>query len=396
MSFSRDSKYSTDLSITRNLERDNISEDDARIIKNYLDHIEVINNISESRKATLASMLCSLNKINPHVPIRELTKEIIYRKVSNVKLKGYTQNTQRTFLSVGKGFWTYLIKSKIIEGNIEDIKSIKIPSVDFKTTAPDEIFTVSEVLEMIRCANNTRDRAFIAALYESACRISEIASLRWRDVFPDDYGAKIWVFDHKTQVKRFCRLIIAAPYLNEWRNQYESFAPASGDNLVFVTLYKKTPIKYKTYAAIFKQIAKKAGIKRHVHLHLMRKTRITHMVCENYQESIIKLVAWGNPKTRMMATYSVLSEQAIDKELLYKGGLVSREDTQETVRPTKCVRCGNIIAPDQKYCPHCGLSTEPSLINNEMSINPELLAKILQIIQEQQKSENQGNAGGKK
>lgn len=396
MPFSRDSKYSPELSISRNLRLGNITEDDAEIIQNYINHIGVVNNLGESRKATIASLLCALNKTEPRVPVRGLTKEIIYQKVTNVKSAEFTQNTQRSIISIGKAFWVYLIKTKIINGNIEDIKNIKIPPINFETTSPDEIFTPSEVLEMIRCANNTRDRAFIATLYESACRISEIATLRWKDVFPDKYGAKIWVFDHKAKKRKFCRLIIAAPHLNEWRNQYESFSSASGDNLVFVTLYKQKPLKYRTYDIIFKRVAKKAGITRPVHLHLMRKTRITHMVRENYNESIIKLVAWGNPNTRMMPTYTRLSEDNIDAELLSHGGIVDREDVVESIKSQKCMRCGNIIAPDQKYCPHCGMSTDPSLINREMSINPELLTKILQIIQDQQNPENSDNAGGKK
>jgi site-specific recombinase XerD len=378
------------------LELNNITEDDAVIIRDFLTHIGVVNNLSESRKSTITSLVCILNKAEPHVSIRELTKDTIYRKITNVKQNGYTQNSQRSILSVGKTFWKYLIKSKIIDCNIEDIDCIKLPHVDFETTSPDEIFTIQEILEMIKCANNTRDRAFIATLYESACRISEIATLRWKDIFTDEYGAKVYVFDHKTQVRKFCRLIIAAPYLNEWRNQYESFAPASGDNLVFVTLYKKTPIKYRTYDMIFKKLAKKAGITRPVHLHLMRKTRITHMVRENYNETVIKLVAWGNTNTRMMPTYTRLSEENVDNELLNHGGILDREDVVESIKSQKCMRCGYIIAPDQKYCPHCGMSTDPNLINREMSINPDLLSKILQIIQNQQNIDNKQNAGGRK
>ena len=63
----------------------------------------------------------------------------------------------------------------------------------------------------------------------------------------------------------------------------------------------------------------------------------------------------------------------------------------------RCPYCGRFVGRSRgKYCPHCGLSTDPTLINPEMSIHPELLAKILQIIQEQQKQDNSDNAGGKK
>lgn len=398
MSFSKDPKYTPEVSLSRNLKLGNITEDDAEIIRNYLNHLTVTNNISESRKSTLTSLICTLCSIEPHVRIRDLTKNEIYQKISNLKTGKYTNNTIRAFIQAGKAFWKYLITQGIINCDIADIELIKNQPIDFETTSPDEILTPSEIREMIRCANNSRDRAFIATLYESACRISEIASLKWKDVFPDEYGAKLYVYDHKCKKRRFCRLVSAAPYLNEWRNQYESFAPATGDNFVFVSLYRKqkTPLIYKTYIEILTKLAKKAGIKKHVHLHLMRKSRITHMVRENYNESIIKLIAWGNPNTHMMATYTRLSENDIDSEVLDHAGVVDRDGVMDTVKPHKCIRCGNIVAPDQKYCPHCGLSTDPTLINPEMSIHPELLAKILQIIQEQQKQDNSDNAGGKK
>jgi integrase len=55
------------------------------------------------------------------------------------------------------------------------------------------------------------DKALIASLYETGCRIGELAGLR---VHFDNYGAIIIVND-KTGMRRI-RTIFSAPYLSSW------------------------------------------------------------------------------------------------------------------------------------------------------------------------------------
>ncbi len=54
--------------------------------------------------------------------------------------------------------------------------------------------------------------------------------------------------------------------------------------------------------------AKRAGITKRVHPHLFRKSRITHLIQQNYQETVIKQMMWGNLAPDMFRTYAVLSQ----------------------------------------------------------------------------------------
>ena len=54
---------------------------------------------------------------------------------------------------------------------------------------PDDILTEHETSAMIDAAENLRDRAIIAMLYEGGIRVGEIGSLKVRDIDFDRYGA---------------------------------------------------------------------------------------------------------------------------------------------------------------------------------------------------------------
>ena len=373
--------------IQKHLRQGVISEDDAELIRGYIAYkLGTRGLIKNSTIIRNIQHICTMQKISPKCGIRELTIDIIYARIRNMHSTKYTQNTKSTLLVSCKSFWRYLAENKLVKLNLKKITEIKNIPINFETTAASELLTPGEVLELISHAGSARNRAFIATLYESAGRISEVANLRWKDIEFDAYGAGVRLADFKTRQTRYARLILAAPHLIEWRNTYERSAPASGENYIWIT-NRNQPLTYCRYHTLLKDVAARAGIKKKVHLHLLRKSRITHLTRDGYSEAIIKKLAWGNQNTQMMRTYSILSEKDIDEEFLRRSGLQDSElpDT-EILHPTKCIRCGAVMTPDQKYCGHCGLSKDGSnLIDPNLSVDPELIARVLKILQEQKK-----------
>jgi integrase len=61
------------------------------------------------------------------------------------------------------------------------------------TTLLEELVTPDEAKQMVDAAACLRNRALIFGLYESGCRIGEIASLQLKHVTFDDYGAQLVV-----------------------------------------------------------------------------------------------------------------------------------------------------------------------------------------------------------
>lgn len=361
-----------------------LTAEDVDIIRKYVAHKIVISgSLAENSQLRIVKDISRMYKIQPKVRIRDLTTDIIYDKVQKVHALDYKQNTKHTLLSTNKAFWTYMSENGI--GNIdkEKIRSIKALRPDFETTSPDEILTPDEILSMIKHAGSARDRAFVATLYESAGRISEIASLKWKDFIFDEDGVGLWIPDFKNKQKRYVRLIDAKPHLLELKNNSARInKPDLKDDYVFKTNRKK-PLSYAICKYLIKKVGRDAGITKRVHPHLLRKSRITHLSQDGYSEAIIKEIAWGNLNSNMMPVYSKLSHKDIDNETLRKHGLKAAEDLEtEKLHSVRCLRCGTVITPDQKYCPHCGLSKNAELTDAGMSIDPEILAKALKIIME--------------
>lgn len=358
--------------------------EDADIIRKYIaQKIVLSGSLAVNSQLRIIKDVRTMYRVQPKVYIRDLTTDIIYEKIQNVHTSDYKQNTKHSIISINKSFWRYLSENGI--GNIdkEKIRSIKAVRPDFETTSPDEILTPDEIISMITHAGSARNRAFVATLYESAGRISEIASLKWKDFIFDEDGVGLWIPDFKNKQKRYVRLISAKPHLLELKNNSARIHKKDlKEEYVFQTNRKK-PMTYAICKFLIKIISQDAGINKRVHPHLLRKSRITHLSQDGYSEAIIKEIAWGNQNSNMMPVYSKLSHKDIDNETLRKHGLKAAEDLEtEKLHSVRCLRCGTVITPDQKYCPHCGLSKNADLTDAEMSIDPEILAKALKIIME--------------
>lgn len=166
------------------------------------------------------------------------------------------------------------------------------------------MLTPEEIEALLRACQPSRDRAVIALLYESGCRIGELGRLTWQRVQFDAYGIVVSIEDTKCHTQRYVRLVMATPYLAIWRNDYP-FEPV-GDALVFIT-YRKKPLQHATVYQQFHKIATRAGITKRITPHIFRHSRITHLINQGMKESVIKLMMWGNLNTDMFASLSPTS-----------------------------------------------------------------------------------------
>ncbi len=173
----------------------------------------------------------------------------------------------------------------------EIVRDIKNPMP--KKKLPNEVLTEDEVKRMIDAAENLRDKAMIAVLYESGTRRGEFMNLRIRDVVFDDYGAVIKV-KGKTGERRI-RLVSSVPYLL----RYIDVHPQKDDPNAHLWVKmgypgKGEPVNYNTFSAQLKKIAKKAGIKKRIHMHLFRHSRATILGKLSYRGSDVRVFRVGS------------------------------------------------------------------------------------------------------
>jgi len=355
-------RYTGKKSIDGALSRGLITEDDRSLITEYLNERQAQRELSPGRINKIVFTLVGWRRFL-QTPYRDSQISDIYQAVTSLKSgcsykgKPFKQNTLHDYIRILKPFLLWMIENQYSTLPEKKIQQITAPSVDHQTTSPDEILTVDEIELLIRSCLNTRDRALIASLYESGCRIGELCRLRWRDAQFDQYGVKLYITDTKTSKRRYSRLVTSREYLAAWKADYHPGEPTP-DALVFQT-FKGHPLDWVQATRVISRAVSRSGIEKRVHPHLFRKSRITHMIAQNYQESVIKESMWGNIGTGMFQTYVQLAERDIDAEFLARAGVVPKDESTPALLPRPCPECGNLAAPTAGWCSVCGTPLTP-------------------------------------
>jgi len=357
-------RYGYQVSLESGIEKGIITDRDRKLILEYVEERKVVKDLSLARINKIVSHLVGWGKFLG-VPFSEATITDIYAAVTalkgglSIKGKPFSQNTIHDYIRVLKPFLHWLNEEGHNDLNTTKIRKIQSPPVDRDTKSPDDLLSVKEVEQLLEASKDLRNRAIIGILYESGCRIGELGRLQWKDVIFDEYGVKLYLTDNKTKKRRYSRLTLAASYLAAWKVEYPG--SPSGTNLVFIS-QQHNRLEYNAFLRILQRTGKAAGIPKNVHPHLLRTSRITHMVAQNYQESVIKKSMWGNLKTDMFETYVKLGEGDIDAEFLEKAGVAMKADTADELKARPCPNCHEVNAPTFDHCHKCGWALSPEAI----------------------------------
>lgn len=401
-------KYSHERSISRATRTGTITDSDQEIITRFINDKQVQDHISQARVNKIVSTLTNWRRFIP-VQYHDLSYETLSAGIATMKT-GNSQkgealgvNTQHDYIRILKMFLTWLHDNEIVELPMDKIKKIKAPKQNFETTSPDEILTKDELEKLLAACTYSRDRALIGLLYESGCRVAEIARLRWKDIQFDEYGIKLYIDDHKTDKKRYSRITMMTQYISQWRNDYNGARAHDGLPVpsapVFISRERQT-LTWVAIIRIIERAKEHTDITRKINPHLFRKSRITHMISQGYQESVVKKSMWNNLNTTMFKTYVALGEKQIDDEFLTQAGIKTKEERdKDALKPRPCINCGLINAPTAQFCNKCGtgLSEEAklemnltieALDNAQVNLTPAdhlAIAKLVRALQKQDK-----------
>ncbi len=334
-----------------------ISTHDAAYVRRFVSYKQGADGVSHSRCTKITQILLSWQQVFEPYWDEATIDDLFSARVQLTSMKNswgrpYAQNTIADHIRILKSFYRWMISREHSQITLGELSELKSPPIDNETTAPDDLITADELTAMIQACKTHRDRAIIAVTYETGARIGEVARLRWKDVQFDKYGVKCIIDDTKERKKRYPRLINSTSYLAAWRNGYYGKA-AEGDAYVFVSSDGE-PLKHRAISQVITRAAKRAGIKKRIHPHLFRKSRITELVKKNYQESVIKETFWANPDTSMFRTYLKLSEKDIDNEFLRRAGLkIESEISADDDKPRQCMFCMAVNPPGSRFCRMC-------------------------------------------
>jgi len=274
----------------------------------------------------------------------------IKRLVATIEKSNYVEWTRGEIKLCLKRLFRWLKGS---EDYPPEVKWIKITKKKrSKVKVPEQLLTEDEVKRMIQVAANPRDRAFVAVLYESGCRIGEMLSLRVKNITFDRYGAVIAVPHFCKTGMRRVRIISSVPYLTEWLNRH----PDQGNPEAYLWQSREgTQLSYPRARHILSDLARKAGIGKRVFPHLFRHSRATHLANHLTEAQMKEYFGWVQD-SEMASVYVHLSGRDVDKAILHMYGLEQDRSKQEqAMAPKSCPRCGETNPLTNAFCSRCGM-----------------------------------------
>ena len=130
-----------------------------------------------------------------------------------------------------------------------------------------------------------------------------------------------------------------------------------------------------------KSIAKRAGIKKNVHPHIFRHTKLTEMA-KVLTDAELRIFAGWTKSSNMAAVYTHLNSNDVNNKILEKRGLINQEVQQEEklLEPIKCTNCNNLNPVGNTICEFCNQILDPktafSFNNNVLEENKKLQKRI--------------------
>ncbi|WP_292391807.1 tyrosine-type recombinase/integrase [Methanosarcina sp. UBA5] len=293
-------------------------------------------------------------------PLNDLTELDILDFLDYLKACGYAATSMHSYKGVYKKFFNTQNKE------LAELFKERRPPTNSENKKRENLLTKEEVEKMINTANNYRDKAVIATLYESGARRGELLSCRIKDVIFDANGARI-TLKGKTGT-RIVRLVFAASFLRDWITNHpcrdtkgkpdkEAFlctslhskiitAP-SGEQINFIERLANQGLDKQ-----LKRIAKRCGVEKAVNPHAWRHARASDLA-EHLTDQQLKRVMGWRPDSRMAAVY--VHDVDTEMALLKLNGIEIEGTYTDGLKVGRCPRCKELNPETQGYCGKCGL-----------------------------------------
>lgn len=229
----------------------------------------------------------NINKYKRYLKLKNLSDRTIQSYLTNIRLTSekigknidlIDENDLADYLFDGLGkdlsgsSQNLLINSfksyfKIIHNKDFD-KSI-LPRPNKEQKQPD-ILSIEEVRKMLDLTSNLKHNTIIKLMYSGALRVSELVSIRIKDVDPNNN--KINIREPKGNIDRFIPLdnhLLKAlrDYWNTYKTSEYLFEGATGNKYSVGSVQK-----------LVRDSAKKAGINKRISSHSLRHSAITHLI----------------------------------------------------------------------------------------------------------------------
>ena len=320
----------------------------ARVVK-CLDTMKCFTNLVESTKEI------SINNLG------KLTKEDLQYLIGIIQQRPYSAWTKQGYKVIIRKFvcWSKGCEKGEIAQEIKWLKTGFNKKAERKLPGEGALITKEEVDKAIQACESIRDKALLSMIYESGCRIGEIASLKIGNLIFDKYGVQINVIG-KTGARRI-RLVHSSFLMRVFLDGH----PFKDDKNAFLWYNSERdvnePICYNAFKNIIIKAFKKAGIKKRCNPHLFRHSRATEMASFLTEFQMNQYFGWTQG-SEMPSTYVHMNGKEVDSAVLAMNGITPIEDQKLHKKPVLCKRCEFLNPIGTEFCLKCSLPLEEKAI----------------------------------
>jgi site-specific recombinase XerD len=325
-----------------------ISEENKKWIFKFADYM-LSDGISYGKVGRYVLDMRKLAKMFPR-PFQEANKDDLRRIVGELEKTELAPESKKGFKIMLRKLFRLI--REIDEKGVypPEVKWISIAIAKNHTKLPEELLTNEEIEAVVKNCKCVRDKAFVALLAESGCRISEIGLMKIKNVSFEEVGARITV-GGKTGMRKML-VINSLPYLQEWINQH----PKNDDPEAYLWYNPQGELLgYTRINAILKSAGKRAGIKKRIYPHLFRHSRATRLASIMSEASMKHYLGWSQ-SSKMCGIYIHMNGKETDDAILMANGIeTSKEKPKPMIEPKKCFKCSTVNEITNRFCKICGM-----------------------------------------
>jgi site-specific recombinase XerD len=289
-------------------------------------------------------------------PYEELTSDDLMAWMERISSNGWTLETVNWHRRTAKRFlrWLYGCRS-VKDPTPEPLRCIQQHRT--RRELPKSILTRGEIRSLIDTCDNQRDRALVFSTYESGARCGEILGIKIRDVEFDQFGAVLHLNRGKTGERRV-RLIECVPEIRLWLSMHPDRNNPEAPLWVWLRGGRRV-LSRNGFEVLLQKLGERAKLNKHIHPHLLRHTRATHLANVLTEAQMRVFFGWSGP-SRMPEIYVHLSGRDVDSTLLKHYGIKVEAPTENPLEPKACPWCQTINSPSARFCQSCNAPLDPA------------------------------------
>jgi len=206
----------------------------------------------------------------------EVDKHVVRDYMSWLMAQGVVKSSIARKLSAVRSFYRYLVREEKVSSN--PLEKASSPKLDRRLPS---FLTVEETVRLLETPDlakpqGIRDRALLELLYAAGLRVSELENLNLEQLNMETNEIRVWGKGSKERV-----VLIGAPAAQALNNYLADNRPVlmgkQKTNAVFLNQYGGR-LPARRIQKILDRCARKAGIEKRVHPHILRHTFATHLL----------------------------------------------------------------------------------------------------------------------